>query len=79
MLFERDRAEVELSVATHARSPRPDNVRTPGGIADVAAIERVDRDSAVYDGDEVRVGHGVEHGARPGTVHTGEYEVVIEG
>ena len=79
LLFERDRTEVELTVAVHARSAWPDNVGTPGGIAHVARIERIDRDSSVYDGDEVRVGHGVEHGTRPGTVDTGEYEVVIEG
>ena len=79
LLFKGDRAEVELAVATHARSPGPDNVRTPSGIAHVAAIERVDCDTAVDGGDEVRVGHGVKHGARPGTVDTREYEVVIEG
>ena len=50
----------------------------PGGVEHGAIWTGVDGDAAVDDWDEVAVGHGVEHGAGPGPVHTAEDEVVVQ-
>ena len=59
--FEGDCAEVELTVATHARSPRLDNVRTPGSIAHLSAIDGIYGNATVDNRDEVRVCQRVEY------------------
>ena len=76
--FEGDRAEVELTVATHARSPRPDHVRTPRGIAHLSIIEGIYGNATIDNRDEVRVGQGVEYSSWPRTVYAGEDQVVIK-
>ena len=73
-----DCAEVELTVATHARSPWPDNVRTPSSIAHLSAIERIYGNTTIDNRDEVRVGQRVEYSSWPRTVNAREDQVVIE-
>ena len=76
--FEGDCAEVELTVATHARSPRLDNVRTPGSIAHLSAIDGIYGNATVDNRDEVRVCQRVEYSSWPRTVNAREDNVVIK-
>ena len=73
-----DSPEVKLTIATHARPPRPDNVGTPGGIAHLPALEGVYGDASIDYRDEIRVGQRVEHGSWPGAVDAAEDQIVIE-
>lgn len=73
-----DSPEFKLTIATHARSPRPDNVGTPGGISHFPAVERVYGDASINYGDEIRVGQRIEHGSWPGAINAAEDQIVVE-
>ena len=76
--FESDCTRVELTVATHARSPWPDNVRTPSSISHLSTIEGIYGNATIDNRDEVRVGQRVEYSPWPGTVNAAKDQVVIE-
>ena len=73
-----DSPEVKLTIATHARPPRPDNVGTPGGIAHLPALEGVYGDASIDYRDEIRVGQRVEHGSWPRAINAAEDQIVVE-
>ena len=76
--FEGDTAEVELTVATHARSTRPNNVRTPSGITQLSTIESIYGNTTIYNRDKIRIGQRVEYSSWPRTVNAAKDQVVIE-